>query len=359
MKSEPRIAFVTDALPIIGGAEKTLFAALECFPNADIFTLIYNKKVFVNTPLRKSRVFTSYLNKFPLARKYHRLLLPLMPRAIEQFDLRGYDIVVSFNYAVANGANANSAKHFSYTHTPMRYAWSDLNIQGKTSNNNFIISQYLRSFRRWDKAAASHIHKFATISKGIANRIWSAYQFEAQIIYPPVEVKQFQPLTPREDYYVTLSRLVPHKRVDLIVEAFSHLKYPLVVIGEGPELSHLQHKATSNIYFKGYQSDAAVTELLGRAQGFICAADEDFGIAVVEAQAAGCPVIAFGRGGALETVIEGVTGTFFLEQSADALCQAIEKFEHNLRFCRDDLINNACRFNKANFKDKFRDFINE
>ena len=128
MKSEPRIAFVTDALPVIGGAEKTLFAALECFPEADIFTLIYNKEAFVNTPLEKRGVFTSYLDKFPLARKHYRLLLPLMPSAIEKFNLRGYDIVVSFNYAVANGVKANGAKHLSYTHTPMRYAWGDLNI---------------------------------------------------------------------------------------------------------------------------------------------------------------------------------------------------------------------------------------
>jgi len=330
MKSEPRIAFVTDALPVIGGAEKTLFAALECFPKADIFTLIYNKEVFVNTPLEKRRVSTSYLNKFPLVRKYYRLLLPLMQHAIEQFDLRAYDIVVSFNYAVANGVKANGAKHLSYTHTPMRYAWTDVNIHGKRRHNNFLIAQYLRSFRRWDRAAASRIHEFATISNGIANRIQSTYQRKARIIYPPVEVERFRPVTPRGDYYVTLSRLVPHKRVDLIVNTFSCLKYPLVVIGEGPELSHLQHKATSNIYFKGYQSDAVVADLLGNARGLICAAEEDFGIALVEAQAAGCPVIAYGRGGALEIVVEGVTGTFFLEQSAEVLSEAIEKFERTI-----------------------------
>jgi glycosyltransferase involved in cell wall biosynthesis len=359
MKSEPHIAFVADALPIIGGAEKTLFAALECFPKADIFTLIYNKEAFINTPLEKRGVFTSYLNKFPLARKYYRLLLPLMPSAIEQFDLSGYDIVVSFNYAVANGVKTNGAKHLSYTHTPMRYAWTDLNIHGKRSHNNFLINQYLRSFRRWDRAAASRIHEFATISSSAAKRIRSAYQREARIIFPPVEVERFQPLTLRGDYYVTLSRLVPHKQVDLIVNTFSCLKYPLVVIGEGPELSHLQHNATSNIYFKGYQSDAIVADLLGNARGLICAAEEDFGIALVEAQAAGCPVIAYGRGGALEIVVEGVTGTFFLEQSVNALGETIEKFEHNFHLCSDNLINNARRFNKANFKDKFAAFINE
>ncbi len=224
---------------------------------------------------------------------------------------------------------------------------------------NFLVDQYLQSFRCWDKAAASRVHEFAASSKGIADRVWSAYQREARIIYPPVEVERFRPVTPRGDYYVTLSRLVPHKRVDLIVNTFSCLKYPLVVIGEGPELSDLQHNATSNIYFKGYQSDAVVADLLGNARGLICAAEEDFGIALVEAQAAGCPVIAYGRGGALEIVIEGVTGTFFGEQSAEVLSEAIEKFEHNFHSCPDDLIGNAHRFNKANFKDKFAAFINE
>ncbi len=358
MKSEPHIAFVTDALPVIGGAEKTLFAALESFPKADIFTLIYNKGAFVNTLVEKRRVFTSYLNKFPLVRKYYRFLLPLMPHAIEQFDLRDYDIVVSFNYAVANGANANGAKHFSYTHTPMRYAWTNLNIHGKRLHNNLLIGQYLRSFRRWDRAAASRIHEFATISNSVANRIQSTYQREARIIYPPVEVERFRPVTPRGDYYVTVSRLVPHKRVDLIVNTFSCLKYPLVVIGEGPELSNLQHNATSNIYFKGHQSDAVVANLLGKARGFVCATEEDFGIAIVEAQAAGCPIIAYGQGGALETVIDGMTGVFFSEQSPDALSEAVEKFEHYFHFCPSDLISNARRFNKANFQDKFAAFLN-
>lgn len=143
------------------------------------------------------------------------------------------------------------------------------------------------------------------------------------------------------------------------MNTFSCLKYPLVVIGEGPELSNLQHNATSNIYFKGYQSDAVVANLLGKARGFVCATEEDFGIAIVEAQAAGCPVVAYGRGGALETVIEGVTGSFFFEQSPGALSEAIEKFEHNFHYCYSDMISNARRFHKANFKDKFRDFINK
>jgi glycosyltransferase involved in cell wall biosynthesis len=358
MKSEPRIAFVTDALPIVGGAEKTLFAALECFPNAEIFTLIYNKAAFMDTPLEKRRVFTSYLDRLPFVKRYYRFLLPLMPRAVERFDLHHYDTVVSFSYAVANGAKANSANHFSYTHTPMRYAWRDLNVDGTNRRNNFLVNQYMRSFRRWDKAAASRIYKFGTISNGIARWIQSAYGREAQVIYPPVEVERFHADEKREAYYVVLSRLVSHKRVDLIVEAFSRLKLPLKVIGVGPERNNLQQLASTNIEFLGFQSDECVAQILGKARGLLCATAEDFGIAIVEAQASGCPVITYGQGGALETVIEGVTGAFFYQQSVDALYTAVEKYEHNVgRFRIEDLVNNAQRFNKANFQNRFSEFI--
>jgi glycosyltransferase involved in cell wall biosynthesis len=270
MKSEPRIAFVADILPVIGGAEKTLFAALECFPDADVFTLIYNRQAFANTPLGKRKVSTSHLDKIPFAGNRYKLFLPLMPHAIEQFDLRGYDIVVSFNYAVANGVNAKGAKHFSYTHTPMRYAWSDLSIDGKKTHNNLLVDQYLGSFRRWDKAGASRIYKFGAISNGIAHRIWSAYGRRAGVIYPPVEVERFfHPDEGRERHYVVLSRLVAHKRVNLIVEAFSRLTLPLKIIGDGPERNRLQRLASGNIEFLGFQSDECVAEILSKARGFV------------------------------------------------------------------------------------------
>lgn len=359
MRANPRIAFVVDALPAIGGGEKTLFAALEVFPQADIFTLVYNKAAFSDTPLAKKKIATSVLDRLPFAHAHHRLLLPLMPYAIERLDLRGYDIAVSFSYAVAHGVHVKQGTlHVSYTYTPMRYAWSDINLDGTRSGKKPLLELAMTRFRTWDRAAASRVQEFAAISRGIADRIQSAYQREARVIYPPVETERFSPAGEREDYFVTLSRLVPHKRIDVIIEAFSALPIPLKVIGEGKERAQLQKRATPNIEFLGYQSDAAVARLLGRARGFVCAAEEDFGIAMVEAQAAGCPVVAYRGGGALETVIKGVTGLFFREQSATSLMDAVRRFRDVAHCFRDhDLIENAQRFGKARFQEAFHGFV--
>jgi glycosyltransferase involved in cell wall biosynthesis len=359
MKSKPRIAFILDALPAIGGGEKTLFAALEVFPDADIFTLIYNKDGFRYSPIAKKEITTSYLNKLPFAQTHHRLLLPLMPHAIERFDLCRYDTVVSFSYAVAHGVRANSGtRHIAYTYTPMRYAWSDINIDGTHSRKNPLLKFMMNKFRTWDRAAASRVHEYAAIARGIAARIWSAYQREARVIYPPVEIERFSANGKRGNYFVTLSRLVPHKRIDLAIEAFSRLPFPLKVIGDGPQRKRLQQLATANIEFLGYQSEEAVAQLLGGARGFVCAAEEDFGIAVVEAQAAGCPVIAYKGGGVLETVMDGVTGLFFPEQTSASLIDAIKRFEDNSHcFRKQDLLENAQKFNKARFTESFRKFV--
>ena len=361
MKSSPRVAFVVDALPAIGGGEKTLFAALEAVPQADIFTLIYNKNAFKSTPLAKKVIATSYLDELPFARKRHRLFLPFMPSAIERFDLCKYDIVVSFSYAVAHGVRVNhGARHVSYTYTPMRYAWSDINIDGTHSRKNAMLNLAMQSFRRWDRAAACRVHEFAAISHEVAERIRCAYQREARVIHPPVETERFAPDKQRRDYFVTLSRLVPHKRIDVVVEAFSRLQLPLKIIGDGPEGKRLQGRAAPNIEFLGFQTEEAVAQLLGGARGFICAAEEDFGIAIVEAQAAGCPVIAYKGGGALETVIDGLTGLFFEEQSGASLIQAVRRFQETAyNFHAADMIDNARRFSKARFTDSFQQFVKQ
>jgi glycosyltransferase involved in cell wall biosynthesis len=359
MRSNPRIAFILDALPAIGGGEKTLFAALEIFPQADIFSLVYNKSAFANSPISNKEIITSSLERLPFAQTNHRLLLPLMPQTIERFDLCKYDIVVSFSYAVAHGVRVNNGtRHISYTYTPMRYAWSDINIDGTHSRKNPIVNLLMESFRTWDKAAASRVHEFAAISHGIAERIQFAYQREAQVIYPPVETERFFPNGQRGNYYVTLSRLVPHKRIDLVIEAFSKLQFPLKIIGDGPQKKNLEKRATPNIEFLGYQSEEAVAQLLSRAHGFVCAAEEDFGIAIVEAQAAGCPVITYKGGGALETVIDEVTGVFFPEQSAASLIEAVGRFEDIAHcFRSDDMVENAQRFSKARFTECFQKWV--
>ena len=359
MKSEPRIAFVIDALPSLGGGEKVLFTAFEAFPNADLFTLVYNKPVFTNTPIANRNIRTSFIDRLPFAHKHHRLFLPIMPYAIEQLNLRDYETIVSFSYAVAHGVqNFNGAHHVSYTYTPMRYAWLDLNINGTRSRKNPILDKAMQVFRAWDKKAAARVHQFAAISQAISKRIADAYQREAVVIYPPVDVDRFRPAPQRENYYVTVTRLVAHKRLDIIVKAFSQLDLPLLIIGDGPELPRLKAMANSNIQFLGYQSDEKVAELLGRARGFVCATEEDFGIAIVEAQAAGCPVIAYGRGGALETVVDGVTGIFFDEQSPESLMNALQRFEKiHSDFHVPDLVQNSQKFSEERFLQGFKEFI--
>jgi glycosyltransferase involved in cell wall biosynthesis len=359
MRSEPRIAFVIDSLPSLGGGEKVLFTALEVFPHAELFTLVYNKPAFTGTTIANRNIRSSFIDLLPFAHKHHRLFLPLMPFAVERIDLQEYETIVSFNYAVAHGVqNFNGARHVSYTYTPMRYAWTGLNLNGTRTRRNPIIDRFMQIFRTWDKIAASRVHQFAAISQAVSSRIADAYQRDARVIYPPVEINRFKPAQDREHFYITVTRLVAHKRVDILVRAFSQLNLPLVVIGEGPELTRLKSMADSNVHFLGYQPDEKVAELLGKARGFVCATEEDFGIAIVEAQAAGCPVIAYGRGGVLETVIDGKTGIFFTDQSPESLIEALHRFERiHSEFHIPDLVQNGHRFDKARFIREFREFI--
>jgi len=240
----------------------------------------------------------------------------------------------------------------------MRYAWSDINLDGTYSHKNAMLNLVMDRFRTWDKAASSRVHEFAAISQGIAKRIQSAYQREARVIYPPVEIERFHPNGQRGDYFVTLSRLVAHKRIDLVIEAFSKLNLSLKIIGDGPERKRLQRRAAPNIEFLGYQPDEVVAQLISKARGFVCAAEEDFGIAMVEAQAAGCPVIAYKAGGALETVIEGTTGLFFEEQTPASLIDAVERCNGSAHcFRHSNMTENVQKFSKERFRRSFQKFV--
>ncbi len=355
------IAFVVDALAGTGGAEKVLMAALEVFPGAPVYALVYNPGPFAQTPIACSPVTTSFINRLPLSRQHYRSYLPLMPRAVESFDLGRYERIVSLSYAAAHGVRtAPGQLHLSYTHTPMRYAWRSVPLRGALSHWQWLADRIFKSFRQWDARAVSRVDRMGAISNYIAGWIQFAYRRDAAVIYPPVDVERFQPLSPRGDYYVTVSRLVAHKRLDLVVEAFTSLKLPLVIVGEGPEMANLRKIAGPNITFAGYQGDTEVARLLGRARAFVYASEEDFGIAIVEAQAAGCPVIAFGRGGAAETVCEGITGLLFREQSAGSLLDAVENFERQAHsFDEREMVMNARRFNKERFKNEFWAFVNQ
>lgn len=334
MLGQARVGMVHDWLPVYGGAERVLEQMLQVVPSASLFSLIEFLEDEQRAFLNGRPVATSFMQRLPWARKAYRYYLPLAPLAIEQFDLRAYDVVVSSSYVVAKGVLTTAEQlHVSYVHSPVRYAW-DLYFQylkdgqaerGLKGLMARLVLHYLRLF---DASSASRVDVFVANSKYVARRIWKTYRREAEVIYPPVDTDAFSLYEHKEDYYLTLSRLVPYKRIDLIVEAFSQMPdKTLVVIGDGPEAARLRDLAGPNIIFKGYQSQEVVHDHMQRARAFVFAAHEDFGIVPVEAQACGTPVIAYGRGGARETVLDGETGLFFHEQSADALQDAVQRFE--------------------------------
>jgi glycosyltransferase involved in cell wall biosynthesis len=351
----PKIAVVFDALAAYSGAERVLEAVLELYPAAPIFSLVYNPSAFAGTSIAKHKVYTSWVQHLPGSLVYYRNYLPLLPLAIEQFDLRGYDIVLSFSYAVAHGVLCRPDQlHISYTFAPLRYAWQNAHEyfqHGPLSPLSKFVLHYLRL---WDKSASSGVDHFVAISHWTAACIWRAYRRESEVIYPPLATERFKPLSPCGDYYVAFSRLVRHKRMEIIVEAFSRLGLPLVVIGDGPERKKLEALSAPNVKLLGWQSDQASAELVGRARAFVHAAEEDFGLVMAEAQAAGCPVIAYGGGSAGEIVQEGRTGLLFEEPTVESLIGAVQRFEKeaNLDY-RSKAIKNSHRFSKDKFQKQF------
>jgi len=360
MDPHMKVALVHDALPFIAGAERVLEAALELFPDAPVYTLVYNRRRFEGTLLAKRRVYTSFIDRLPWAHSAHRSYLPLYPLAIEAFDLRDDDLILSSSYAVAHGVLTRPDQtHICLMHTPMRYAWHPSHRKVHPGGmRSWPLRVWLHYFRLWDLAASQHVDRYVAVSQWVAGLIWRAYRRPAQVIYPPVDVDRFKPLTPKGDYYLVVSRLVPHKRVDLIVQAFSQLGLPLVVVGEGAERRRLSRMAAPNVRLLGWQTDQTVQELMGRAKALVHAAEEEFGIALVEAQAAGCPVIAFAGGGAGETVLEGKTGILYQEQSVESILDAVTTFERGaMRFSPEDLRWNAERFRKERFQRELLDLI--
>jgi glycosyltransferase involved in cell wall biosynthesis len=361
-----RIAVVHDWLYCYGGAERVLEQILEVFPNADIYTVIDNLPPEERGFLGGRPVHTSFLQKFPWARTHHRHYLPLMPLAVEQFDLSSYDIVISSSYAVAKGVITGPRQlHVSYVHSPMRYAWDlqhEYLSQAKlTSGPKAWMARWLlHKMRLWDLRTANGVDTYLANSRFVAQRIRKIYRREAQIIYPPVTVDDFTLGEAHEDFYLTVSRLVPYKRIDLIVETFKSLPdRRLVVIGSGPEADRIAAKAGKNVTLMGFQPNSVVQDHMRRARAFIFAAEEDFGIVPLEAQASGTPVIAFGRGGALETIRDlddpMPTGLFFHQHSTDNLRDAIRRFEANAgRYTPQNCRRHALSFSAARFRQEFR-----
>lgn len=325
-----KTAVVHEWLVTYAGSERVCEQMLLLYPQADLFSLVNFLPEDLRFFIQHRAVHTSFLQNLPLAHKHFRSYLPLMPLAIEQFDLTPYDLVLSSHHAVAKGVLTRADQlHISYVHTPVRYAW-DLQqqyLQGaglKQGLSRMVVQMVLHYLRLWDVAAANRVDHFVANSRYVARRIWKTYRRRATVIYPPVAIARFHPHAKREDFYLTLSRFVPYKRVDLVVEAFTRLGLPLVVIGDGPDWSRVCSLAGPNIQLLGHQPDAVVEDYMQRCKAFVFAAAEDFGITLVEAQAAGAPVIAFGRGGAAETVIPGKTGLLFPEQTVESLVNAVE-----------------------------------
>jgi len=358
--SEIKVAIVHEWLGPYGGSEQVVVAMLEVFPHADLYALVHDPEKLRGTPLEKVPAETSFIQSLPGAVKRYQLYLPLMPLAVEQLDLRRYDLVLSSSHAVAKGALTRADQlHVSYTHTPMRYAWDfylDYLERGEMDRGvkTLLARPLLHYLRLWDAAAANRVDVYLANSDYVARRINKLYRRQARVLYPPVEVGGYRTDLPRENFYVSVSRLVPYKGMALIAEAFTRMRKPLVIIGSGPDLDTIRRVAGPNVKLLGYQPERVVRDYLQRARAFVFAAEEDFGIAPVEAQAAGCPVIAYGRGGARETVIPypapGATGLFFEHRTPKALASVVERFET----VEGQLDPEACRRNAERFaRDRF------
>jgi glycosyltransferase involved in cell wall biosynthesis len=364
-----KVAIVHDWLVTYAGAERVLQEMLAVYPDADIFSLIDVMPEQERHFLQGRRIHVSFMQRLPGVRRHYRQYLPLMPIAVEQFDLSGYDLVISSSHAIAKGALTGPDQlHICMCYSPIRYAW-DLQQQylresGLTRGIRSMVARYvLHRVRTWDARTANGVDAFIAISHFIGRRIWKTYRRESAVIYPPVDVEAFTPDGARKDFYVTTSRLVPYKRIDLIVDAFSAMPArSLVVIGDGPDAAKLRARAGPNVRFLGYQPVSVLREHLQHARAFVFAAEEDFGIAPLEAQACGTPVIAYGKGGVLETMMglesPAPTGVFFREQSVAGVTQGVEEFEREsgritVAACRQ----NALRFTPDRFRRELRDYI--
>lgn len=331
-----KVAIIHDWLVVNGGAEKVLEEILVLYPQAEIFTLVDFLPKQDRKWLGSRKVHTSFIHRLPFAKSKYRNYFPLFPIAIEQFDMSGFELIISSSYAVAKGVTTGpDQSHISYCHSPARYAW-DLQAQYLKESKmerglkSTVARYFLHKFRIWDTRTSNGVDTFVANSKFIKKRIHKCYRREALVINPPVKLTQFTLETQKQDFYLTASRMVPYKRIDLVVEAFTQMPdKKLRVIGEGPEFEKIKRIARgyANIELLGFQSNEVLIENMQQAKAFVFAAEEDFGIIPVEAQACGTPVIAYGKGGCLETVSDGVSGLHFSDQTSLSIINAVERFE--------------------------------
>jgi glycosyltransferase involved in cell wall biosynthesis len=358
-----KIALVHDWLVTDAGAEKVLKAILDLYPEADVFSLVdflndTDRKKILNGKHTKS----SFIQKLPFARTQFRVYLPFFSKAIESFDLRDYDLIISSSWAVAKGVKTHNGQcHISYCHTPVRYAW-DLYDEYVTSLSFFkklVVQWTLNRLRKWDIISLNRVNYFVANSKFVQERIERIYDRKSKVIYPPVDVNKFTLYEKKNNFYMTASRLVPYKKTKLIVEAFNAMpEKQLIVIGYGEEYEDIKSIAKSNITLMGYQSEDVLIRTMQKAKAFVYAAVEDFGIAPMEAMACGTPVIALDRGGTGETIVQGFNGIHFKDQSVEAIIESILQFEKQT-FSAYEISNYAKLFSKERFQEEIRSYVRE
>ena len=352
-----KVAVVHDWLNGMRGGEKVLEAILDLHPEADVYTL-FHEAGKVSHLIESHRIFTSWLERIPGIYHHYRNLLPLFPAAVQSWDLSGYDLVISSSHAVAKGVRAGPATHICYCHTPMRYIWDAEADYGFNPPRRLAMRLVREPLRRWDREKAYKVDHFIANSRFVRDRIRRYYGRDAVVIQPPIDTQYFTPgpSTEREDFYLVAGALVPYKRVDLVIDAFNQLGRRLVVAGSGPALKSLRQLARGNVQFCGRVTDDELRRLYRSAKGLVMAAREDFGMVAVEAQACGCPVIAFGAGGGSETTQDGINGVLFAEQRVDDIVCAVRRLE-SMTWPVDQVRRQVETFSRENFQVRFRKLV--
>lgn len=357
-----KIALVHDYLVQYGGAERVLENFCEMFPDAPVFTLVYDEGL-THGAFRGRRIHTSFLQKIPFTSSHHRAFPLLMPIAIESLDLRDYDVVLSDSASYAKGVlTGTDTLHITYCHTPMRYAWDDCHRHMREFDYSRITRRFMpfgmSYLRLWDRISADRPDIYIANSRFVAGRIRKYYGREAEVVHPPVNLDSFHVAESYGDYFLAVGRALPYKRFDILIEAFNRLGLPLKIIGKGPEIDNLKKSAKSNIEFLGYLRDEEASGYYARAKALIFPSEEDFGITPLEAMASGRPVIAYRSGGALETVIPDKTGVFFSAQSPEDIIAAVKDF-HPEDFDPAEIRRHAEKFDRRIFQQKMRQIIGD
>jgi len=352
MKS-PKVALIHDWLTGRRGGEKVLEVFAEIYPDAPIYTLFHFPGSQI-PDIEQKRIVSSFVQKLPFLNKRYRFYLPLFPLAVELFDLQEYDFIISSSHCVAKGAIPRpDALHVCYVHSPMRYAWNQYSSYFSPEMLGFfsrrIIPPVIHRLRIWDESSSHRVDHFIANAKTVVNRIHRYYRRAADVIHPPVDTEFFKPGEVEEDYFLIVSALVPYKRIDLAVETFNRTDKRLKIVGQGPEYHKLKKRAQSNIEFLGSVSPEDLLQAYQKSQALIMPGEEDFGINSLESQACGVPVIAFGRGGAKETVLPGETGFLYDEPGIEGLSAALDKFK-DMNFNKTTIRANAIKFSRNSFK---------